>query len=159
MVLMLVLVVLMLVLVAMLLANLAFSLSARLGNCLPDLGYSHRLCWRDWRLLLLFGFCCSFPLQSLRVPPLSLSPGPDLGATPRLEHRLPHLSDHILVGLRQLVLLRLRHHVLLPPLGHLLQHLLLTPHHLILPPLHCHLLWAAHHNPGQLLHTALVALP
>ena len=32
-----------LTMVAMLLANLAFSLSARLGNCLADLGHSHRL--------------------------------------------------------------------------------------------------------------------
>ena len=31
------------VLVAVLLANLAFSLSARLGNCLADLGHCHRL--------------------------------------------------------------------------------------------------------------------
>ena len=31
--------------------------------------YVANLCWRDWRLLLLFRFCSGFPLKSLRVPP------------------------------------------------------------------------------------------
>merc|ERR1719209_2141447 len=118
----------MLVMVAMQLANLAFSLPARLSNCLANLCHSHRLCWGDRGLLLFFCFCCCFPLESLRVPPLSLPPGPDLGAAPSLQHGLPHLSDHVLVGLRQLVLLCLRHHVLLPHLRHLLQHLHLASH-------------------------------
>merc|ERR1719234_1552858 len=145
--------------VAMLLADLAFSFSTRFSNSLADLCHSHRLSWRDRGLLLFFCFCCSFSLKSLGVPPLPLPPGPDLGATPRLQHCLPHLGDHILVGLRQLLLLRLRHHVLLPHLHlHLLQHLHLTPHRLILTPLHRHLLRAAHHNPGQLLRTAPVAI-
>merc|ERR1719180_390057 len=147
------------VMVAMLLADLAFCLSTRLSNCLADLCHSHRLRGRDRGLLLFFCFCCGFPLKSLGVPPLPLPPGPDLGATPRLQHCLPHLGDHILVGLRQLLLLRLGHHVLLPHLHlDLLQHLHLTSHCLILTPLHRHLLRAAHHNPGQLLRTATVAI-
>merc|ERR1719323_2621847 len=78
----------------------------------------------------------------------------------RLQHRLPHLRDHVLVGLGQLVLLRLRLHVLLRP-GQLvlLRHRRLHfTSQLILPPLHRHLLWAAHHNSGQLLHTASALL-
>merc|ERR1719234_2655190 len=94
------------VMVAMLLADLAFCLSACLSNCLADLCHSDRLSWRDRGLLLFFCFCCGLPLKSLGIPPLLLPPGPDLGATPCLQHRLPPLCDHILVGLRQLLLLR-----------------------------------------------------
>merc|ERR1719495_891249 len=146
--------------VGMLLANLPFGLPARLSDSFPNLGHSHCLSGGDRRLLLLFCPCSSLSFKPSLIPPFPLPPSADLAAPPRLQHRLPHLRDHVLVGLGQLVLLRLRLHVLLR-LGQLvlLRHrrLHLTSQ-LILPPLHCHLLWAAHHNSGQLLHTASALL-
>merc|ERR1719323_1224918 len=146
--------------VGMLLANLPFCLPARLSDSFPNLGYSNCLSGGHRRLLLLFCLCSRLSFKPPLIPPLPLPPSADLAAPPRLQHRLPHLRDHVLVGLGQLVLLRLRLHVLLRP-GQLvlLRHRRLHfTSQLILPPLHCHLLWAAHHNSGQLLHTASALL-
>merc|ERR1719422_1752001 len=146
--------------VGMLLANLPFCLPARLSDSFPNLGYSNCLSGGHRRLLLLFCLCSRLSFKSPLIPPLPLPPSADLAAPPRLQHRLPHLRDHVLVGLGQLVLLRLRLHVLLRS-GQLvlLRHRRLHfTYQLILPPLHRHLLWAAHHNSGQLLHTASALL-
>merc|ERR1719445_2739925 len=146
--------------VGMLLANLPFCLPARLSDSFPNLGHSNRLSGGDRRLLLLFCLCSRLSFKSSLIPPFPLPPSADLAAPPRLQHRLPHLRDHVLVGLGQLVLLRLCLHVLLRP-GHLvlLRHRRLHfTSQLILPPLHRHLLWAAYHNSGQLLHTASALL-
>merc|ERR1719323_1713242 len=130
--------------VGMLLANLPFCLPARLSDSFPNLGHSNCLGGGDRRLLLLFCLCGRLSFKPSLIPPLPLPPSADLAAPPRLQHRLPHLRDHVLVGLGQLVLLRLRR--------------LHFTSQLILPPLHCHLLWAANHNSGQLLHTASALL-